>query len=146
MVVSSYGCGAGPKGRGVFPDAKKYLDEYVEFANKVGRPVSKDTMDKLTAVLGNTDSLHSRVAGWCEPSDAENLIVIDKTFWANADWTEKEALFLHELGHCLGYRVHRLDRLPGTGMPDSIMYPSVIYYTWESNHDDYLMELVEGSR
>lgn len=88
-------------------------------------------------------------------------ILVDKDFWAIANESEREALVLHELGHCLCGLDHQhfegsygdesvprkvSDRLKKgyleDGCPNSLMHPIVISPSCYSKHrDHYRFEL-----
>jgi len=67
-------------------------------------------------------SLEEAVRGQCQLfSDGRRAIVIQPSYWANADEWSKELLIFHELGHCLLDRRH-LETADADGNCLSIMH------------------------
>lgn len=71
-------------------------------------------------------------------------IDLDKEYWDNASFYQKEELLFHELGHCILNRMHD-DRMIPSGFPHpySIMYPYT-FYQYQYHRDYYIEELFKS--
>jgi len=70
-------------------------------------------------------------------------VIIDVNYWNNADFSEKEFIIFHELGHCFLDRGH-LDGSNGNGVCLSIMHSSpqaCNFRLTDANREAYLDEL-----
>ena len=112
------------------PDAQQYVDE---FQNQYGVSVN--------VPVTFTDKFDSgpMIVGMCYTNGSVSLL---RSYWDDADDTQRHLLVYHELGHCVLNRQHREDTFkvigpydPSKGLynpvyfyPMSIMYP----YTFDS--------------
>lgn len=80
--------------------------------------------------------------GYCETgSDMTPTIVVDETYWDQADEGARQSLLFHELGHCVLDRLH-LSGVTTDGAPLSVMNPYTIpANVYDYNHDYYMHEL-----
>lgn len=104
---------------------KKYLDTYIEEANK--RNISLKS-NKIMILFGKT--LEDGIVGYCEDRSGVSHIIIDPGFFNSVSEAEKEMLMYHELAHCLNDRNHC--DIEDNDEPISIMhssdYPIKSYY------------------
>jgi hypothetical protein len=73
-------------------------------------------------------------------------VTLLRSWFLEADAFGREELIFHELGHCVLFKGHNRRRLP-SGMPESIMYPSIVgprYYN-RKNRAYYIWELFSNS-
>ena len=74
-------------------------------------------------------------------SDGHGKVQVDTKTWNAIDESTRAEIILHELGHCVLYRDHRVD-LDADGNPLSIMYPYVLNdYYFASDEIPLLNEL-----
>jgi hypothetical protein len=67
-------------------------------------------------------SMEDHLAGQCNFSEAQpNIMIINRSFWENAEMPEREYAVFHELGHCVLGRWH-LDSLNENGDCVSLMH------------------------
>lgn len=85
-------------------------------------------------------------AGTCTRSENSTVVRINPRFWWNNDFTARESLMFHELGHCILNRSHN-DALDDYYDPLSIMHPNIIadYDLYTGNYRPYIRELFRTS-
>jgi len=95
-------------------------------------------------IIGDVKALYPTWVGYCQKTQAKNIIMIDKQFyetWKYNYYAIQQVVF-HELGHCVMYLTHETERF-ANGMPVSIMHPQnfgfMNYYREENEY--YLDEL-----
>lgn len=135
LILLSAGCGQSPVvDTGGFT---KYLNLFETKSEIYGKRVK---VTDVTIRFGKVDS--AQEAGHCLLSqDSPPEIVINEATWNGMDEAKREALVLHELGHCILRRKHREDDFT-SGVPASIMYPYTLDGTvYRQNEDYYLREL-----
>jgi hypothetical protein len=90
--------------------------------------------------------LRSTEVGRCESGFLQGRIVyIDRNRWKSMSDSSREALMLHELGHCLlgrGHRGERFDEDEATmpGLPKSLMFPYATAGTRYLEHQEYYLD------
>lgn len=90
--------------------------------------------------------LHSTEAGRCESGFLQGRIVyINRSQWESMSDSSREALLLHELGHCLLDRDHRAERFAEDeatmpGLPKSLMFPYVTAGPRYLEHQKYYLD------
>ena len=120
-----FGCGRGIDPglaeRGVF---EPYFQRFLDYARE--RDVAVPGAEILRIELAE---LRSSEVGRCETGFLQGRIVyIDRVRWESMSDASREALILHELGHCLLDRGHRTERFAEDaptmgGLPKSLMFP-----------------------
>lgn len=122
------------------------LVPYFELFKKEAALRGVDFDNNKEKIEGYIQNLNvSGVAGVCRRNDGDfnRSILIDKSYWNQADDLKREYVVFHELGHCFLLRDH-VDSPDSTGTCISIMYSGTggcnIDYT-ASNRDYYLDEL-----
>lgn len=136
-------------GRGIDPgladrgEFEKFFQNYLVYAKAHGVPTEGDQALRIEFA-----DLNSTEVGRCETGFLQGRIVyIDRVRWKDMSDGSKEALVLHELGHCLLNRGHRTDKFPADdpdmpGAQKSLMYPyATSGYRYESHKTYYLDEL-----
>ena len=85
----------------------------------------------------------SETIGFCLPL-FPSTIFIDKDWWTYHPESAKELLILHELGHCDQLKMHNFTKIydPDTDqmIPQSIMYPVLLYQSYKRKRNYYLKE------
>lgn len=66
-------------------------------------------------------------------------VYIDPDAWNSSDDWDREALVMHELGHCLLGRPHD-SRVKESGIPRSLMYPTKMQTRVYETHRAYFLE------
>jgi len=86
-------------------------------------------------------NLSGNVVGTCYKTLIGNYIKIDRKYWKYASDLQREALILHELGHCHSDLEHNNEEFPD-GCHKSIMAASMNSpYCLRARHKYYLKEL-----
>jgi hypothetical protein len=80
---------------------------------------------------------------WKNGRDIGIEILIDVTYWSQADEYSKRALIDHELGHCAYGKDHDTEML--AGIPTSVMYPTVVGH-YGNFYKEYQEELHGNSK
>ncbi len=109
-----------PKQYRVPAEVEPYVEEFREAARQRGQAVSTDN---LIVQFGLVDDRGT--CGQCSRQAGQTPRIIlstDALCWKDATSEEREALVLHELGHCWLNRDHRADRFPN-GLYVSLMNP-----------------------
>jgi hypothetical protein len=83
-------------------------------------------------------SLESPYVGMCTIDNGSESITIDPTFWSEIDDNQKEALVMHELGHCVLFRAH-LNTLQPNGDDTSVMNAYMMAESAYVNQRDYYL-------
>jgi len=96
----------------------EYFDRFADEAAK--RNVTVDfEASRVSAYIKEINS--PNVIGQCvHDSKKPNTVIVDRTYWENANELEKEFLVFHELGHCVLNREH-IDDADDNGNCISIM-------------------------
>jgi hypothetical protein len=114
-----------------------------------GKEVEKETLpfiisfEEKCKVYTNTSVYFSKmsaknIAGTC--NFLTNVVEIDRSYWVNLTYFEKENLIFHEYGHCALFKSH--NNSMSTGKPISIMNSSLIdLMTYLERRSEYLKEL-----
>jgi len=129
-----------------------YRDEFVSYAIRNNIKLLVDpayiSFEITSTITSGGDSVGDCVSTQTPGSKMNQIQVLD-SYWSTIDDPTKEALVLHELGHCSLLRSHYYVMLPSDNgpMPASIMNPAVVspvFYT--PNRIYYWKELfsVEG--
>lgn len=122
------------------------VDPYVRLYSDLSRAANKysDRVEEVyvDVVSGDLDG-DPRIAGDCDMG--ENQVRLRQDTWRWLDHYEKQALVLHELGHCVHFMRHREGVDPKTGYPLSIMYPTLLWsIIYQAQYDYYNAELFGG--
>ncbi len=119
-----------------------YVLKFIDDAKAQGVDVVPElTSPQLEIQIAKLDSYGSSVIGLCETGTNLRRVTFDPDFWNVVSETQRELLAHHELGHCMLYRGHRTTVLT-SGVPASIMYPSIFSNsTYLNNYDYYQQEL-----
>lgn len=142
VLVTACGRGidAGQAHRGEF---EVYFQRFLTYAKEHGR-----TVEGAEVLRIEFDDLRSTEVGRCETGFLQGRIVyVDRSRWLSMNDLSKEALILHELGHCLLDRSHTSERFPADdrnmpGLPVSLMYPyATAGSRYQKYKDYYLNEL-----
>lgn len=81
------------------------------------------------------------VVGLCHYEDSERSIEISTKYWPKLSEYSREALLLHELGHCV-LNLEHSDKLRSDNCPKSLMFPSLLPDECYLKHrPDYIREL-----
>lgn len=132
-------------GTGIDPAFNEYIADFAQYGKLyTGKNYENPRLDLGFGDLSSipTSEPNTEVVGVCYWSMLRPLIIVDNTFWLNADQFEREILLYHELGHCLLNRGHKEDMIENEGRPESIMYPLVISsYQYRSHKNAYMSEL-----
>lgn len=125
--------------RGSWPaDVDPYVKAYRNISKAAGR--YSDRVEQVYIRMVDEIDPNSSAVGQCVESD--NYIRIKRSAWEQYDGYERQALILHELGHCVHFLPHRTG-LGENGWPLSIMYPYVLYsYVYSSRYAYYNRELL----
>lgn len=121
--------------------------EVSEFVDTFEANYGIEVKNKIEITFGETvTEKHPRAIGLCYYSGDGNFIVLNKQFWENSDYYQKESLVYHELGHCVFNRSHSEEMMDDEeygSVPKSIMYPSVIggREVYIARHEHYVREL-----
>lgn len=133
-------CGKGKLEKPVFytvdKELKPYLSEYLETKGaSLSQPIGMGFLD-----LPYSDKTEGRkIIGLCNTYfNGKKDIHFDREFWYNASEDAREMLFYHEMGHC-DLTLKHDNRLDDSGMPVSIMFPSLFY--WGDLGDEYKEKL-----
>lgn len=118
-----------------------YVERFEQYAATEGHPL---TIDNLIVEFGAMENPQQR--GICEfQGEGTPKIIIDEANWRKMKEGKKEALMLHELGHCILHRDH-VDAKSEGGIPVSLMSPytisAEIYYAY---HKEFVSELFSHS-
>jgi hypothetical protein len=99
-----------PKQYSVPTDIEKYVQTFRVLAQQRGQTVATDNLIITFGPTKNPDACGQclRAAG----RTPRITIKADELCWKRANEQEREALILHELGHCWLNRDHRNDRFP----------------------------------
>lgn len=124
-----------------------YVDpELYQYAKTFEQEIGYST-ENITMIFTNLDM---PTIGRCTVEVSENnLVEIDKNFWAMSDFDEREQLMYHELGHCAMYLEHddRKINYQNMEMPGSIMnsyfFGDFIFY---KNHKTQYKEALKHKR
>lgn len=145
MAFTFLGCGSSQK-RKTTPvvytentDFQYYIDLFKQESSNYN-PVA---VDSLVVQFGD---LEKPTVGNCTVyrDMSSPVITIDRQFWEEADDVLRENLMFHELGHCILFRGHKTTQ--SFGVPDSIMYPTLIPQYYEYDRDYYIKELFSITR
>ncbi|MFN7685029.1 MAG: hypothetical protein ACK5QT_06415 [Oligoflexia bacterium] len=121
---------------------EKYVLKFIEDAQAQGLDVVPElTNPGLEIRIASLDSYGSSVIGLCQTGGGVRRVTFDPDFWNQVSETQRELLAHHEFGHCMLFRGHRTTVLT-SGVPASIMYPSIFSSsTYTNNYDYYQAEL-----
>ncbi len=114
---------------GIDPVLQSYYDKFERLRLQYSDPVVRSTYvpiyvpAKFVAVADADNPLAVAV---CISGIGWQYIRVELDYWRTATRWEREALVLHELGHCILGRDHLELLDPKTGMPISLMYPEVV--------------------
>lgn len=115
------------------PEFQVYIDKFEDYSQH-RRP------QRVTNLVMRYGQLKEGTIGLCTVERNEPpLITIDVDFWVNASDIERETLVLHELGHCILRRAHW--ETVTNGVPDSIMFPSLMAWHYQQDMPKYQKEL-----
>lgn len=119
---------------------EKYVKIFEEESNKTNNHVEvKNLIVTSVSEIGGT--IIAQCGKYWLPSPK---ITVSKKMWDTLNETEKEMVFLHELGHCLLDRQH-YDALTDIGDPASLMAPFIFSpLTYLNNKEYYIKELFEN--
>jgi len=141
-LLANNGCGGGINpglaDRGEF---EVYFQRFLTYAAE--HKVSTRGDDGLRIEFSD---LKSTEVGRCETGFLSGRIVyIDRTRWEVMVDGSREALILHELGHCLLGRGHVSTKFPEEdetmpGLPRSLMYPLAMSGTRFNTHKKYYVD------
>ena len=110
---------------------------YIERFERLSEDRRPTTIKSLIVEFAD---LTSPTVGLCTVRSGKSpFIQIDRTFWESASDAAKENLMFHELGHCILIRGHKETK--SAGIPDSLMFPSLIPYHYEKDKRPYINEL-----
>ncbi len=114
-----------------------YVSEFQQKSVQYGAPV--EITDLIIKFGPMTNPLER---GYCEMGGNKTpTIVIDQSYWDQANEGARKSLLLHELGHCVLDRAH-VSTLTNTGVPNSVMNPYTIpSNVFDFNEDHYWQEL-----
>ena len=77
----------------------------------------------------------------CELGSGTPRIVVDRKYWEGYNEDERRMIMLHELGHCVLFRMHKEDEFDD-GTPYSLMNPLLFDESlYLSSQEHYLHEL-----
>ena len=87
------------------PDIETYFQRFINEGNARGENIPQS----LNGIEAEFDEFtEPGIIGLCtRVSNGTNRVVIDQTFWDNADDLQKERIVFHELGHCYLNRNHK---------------------------------------
>lgn len=124
------------------PELKKYAAIFVAEAYLRDVEVSLEKVNLDFAF----ELTHPLAVGVCQPGRAVNSIRILKFEWDEMSKSEKEALILHELGHCVLFREH-CDAVTRSGTPYSLMHSTHFFRgAYPKYRKYYLDELFKPSK
>jgi len=94
--------GCGKNTLDIAPEARPYVDAFVQAGASVGRPISIEDLVVVFSpkVANDKPGICHRGAG------ATPTVIIDRKRWDDASKTQRELLIFHELGHCILERDH----------------------------------------
>ena len=103
----------------VDPELEHFFESFVEEAAARGLAIDLEE-EQIEGYIRNIPDRD--VIGQCAYSPASpRQVTIDEPYWNRANFTEKEIVVFHELGHCLLERGHR-DEADSLGNCISIMH------------------------
>jgi hypothetical protein len=116
-----------------------YVARFEELSEDLGQPTK---INNLVIYFGPMDKPNQRALCRTRGNDTPQVIV-DRDGWDAMDDAERESLVLHELGHCILRRKHKVGTMQN-GVPESLMNPytmeSAVY---EQHEEHYKQELFE---
>lgn len=100
VVLALISCNRSSPSAPLDPELEALLYNFVKEGATHG--IRIDTKDLLIQ-FGNIDGKKSAS---CQPNSVPKVITLDQTTWRHINYSQKEALFYHELAHCLLMRPH----------------------------------------
>lgn len=124
----------------VAPELEQYVRTMRENSTRYGVELNSG---EVLFSLSDEASLGHEVGGNCSSAGGNSkIITVNRSFWERASSADREALILHELGHCLLGRSHLAGYDFRHGRHYSLMNPSFIGGNeFKRNRDYYLSEL-----
>jgi hypothetical protein len=110
-------------------------------------PPMKINLANITqSIYNGFNSRETNTIGICLPDNKGGKhILIDRKFWSEASYQEKELLIFHELGHCVLNRGHD-SRMFCDNTDYSIMNPILMLgYEYQKNKEHYLQDLFQST-
>lgn len=111
-------CGTGTRN---FNEFTLYVEKFEQYSQEVGRPIK---VYDLIIEFSKEDM--SRNAECVLNAGHSPKISINKSAWKFMSDENKEALLLHELGHCVLGRGHRNDIIDDNGTAKSLMKSQLV--------------------
>lgn len=136
-------CGRGVEGQVIdHGPFEKYVQKFSAYSQQYGRVA---TLQDSQVVIRFGDVGGSKRTGICRHSVLSlNEIILDENKWKHLSESSREALLLHEFGHCVMNREHNDEK--ERGRPKSLMNSILVDgSTFETYKETYLQELFSAA-
>lgn len=107
----------------------------------------KITLEKINIVIAQIDDVDYNIcSGVCIHGVYHKTILIDLIIWESLNDHKRQALLLHEIGHCK-FKLKHNDNLKDDNCPVSIMHFSIVNVLstecWDLYKDEYIQEFID---